>query len=97
VSKHAKDTSGAATAEVAAVPATPSAVAERSIAVLPFVDMSEKKDQEYFSDGLSDELINLLGKDTRTSRSSPHVLLLFQRQAIDSSGDSQGPEGLARA
>jgi len=51
VSKHAKDTSGAATAEVAAVPATPSAVAERSIAVLPFVDMSEKKDQEYFSDG----------------------------------------------
>jgi TolB-like protein len=62
VSKHAKDTSGAATAEVAAVPATPSAVAERSIAVLPFVDMSEKKDQEYFSDGLSDELINLLGK-----------------------------------
>jgi serine/threonine protein kinase len=33
---------------------------EKSIAVLPFVDMSEKKDQEYFSDGLSDELINHL-------------------------------------
>ncbi|MFL6602604.1 MAG: protein kinase domain-containing protein [Steroidobacteraceae bacterium] len=33
-----------------------------SIAVLPFVDMSEKKDQEYFSDGLSEELIELLGK-----------------------------------
>src|SRR5262249_33706112 len=30
---------------------------DRSIAVLPFVDMSEKHDQEYFSDGLSDELI----------------------------------------
>ncbi len=33
---------------------------EKSIAVLPFVDMSEKKDQEYFSDGLSEELINHL-------------------------------------
>src|SRR5262249_34924350 len=31
-----------------------------SIAVLPFVDMSELKDQEYFSDGLSEELITLL-------------------------------------
>jgi serine/threonine protein kinase/tetratricopeptide (TPR) repeat protein len=33
-----------------------------SIVVLPFVDMSEGKDQEYFSDGLSEELIELLGK-----------------------------------
>jgi serine/threonine protein kinase/TolB-like protein/Flp pilus assembly protein TadD len=33
-----------------------------SIVVLPFVDMSEKKDQEYFSDGLSEEMIELLGK-----------------------------------
>ena len=32
----------------------------RSIAVLPFVDMSETKDQEYFADGLSEELINHL-------------------------------------
>ena len=40
----------------------PSTVPEKSIAVLPFVDMSEKKDQEYFSDGLSEELIDLLAK-----------------------------------
>jgi adenylate cyclase len=33
-----------------------------SIAVLPFVDMSEKHDQEYFSDGLSEELLDLLAK-----------------------------------
>jgi len=33
---------------------------ETSIAVLPFVDMSEKHDQEYFSDGLSEELIDQL-------------------------------------
>ncbi len=38
------------------------AINEQSIAVLPFVDMSEQKDQEYFSDGLSEELIELLGK-----------------------------------
>jgi TolB-like protein/cytochrome c-type biogenesis protein CcmH/NrfG len=35
-------------------------ISEKSVAVLPFVDMSEKKDQEYFSDGMSEELINLL-------------------------------------
>jgi adenylate cyclase len=36
--------------------------ADKSIAVLPFVDMSSAKDQEYFSDGLSEELLNLLTK-----------------------------------
>jgi TolB-like protein len=36
---------------------------DKSIAVLPFVDMSEKKDQEYFSDGLSEELINHLSRN----------------------------------
>ncbi len=35
---------------------------EKSIAVLPFQDMSENKDQGYFSDGLSEELITLLAQ-----------------------------------
>jgi len=35
---------------------------DKSIAVLPFADMSPGKDQEYFSDGLSEELLNLLAK-----------------------------------
>ena len=39
---------------------TTSAIPEKSVAVLPFLDMSEKKDQEYFSDGLSEELIDML-------------------------------------
>jgi TolB-like protein/Flp pilus assembly protein TadD len=43
----------------APTPAMP-AIPEKSVAVLPFVDMSEKKDQEYFSDGLSEELIDQL-------------------------------------
>ncbi|HMI76671.1 MAG TPA: tetratricopeptide repeat protein, partial [Steroidobacteraceae bacterium] len=32
----------------------------RSVAILAFVDLSEKRDQEYFSDGLSEELIDQL-------------------------------------
>ncbi len=39
--------------------AAPVTIPEKSIAVLPFVDMSEKKDQEYFSDGLSEELLDM--------------------------------------
>ena len=35
---------------------------EQSIAVLPFVNMSSDPEQEYFSDGISEELLNLLSK-----------------------------------
>jgi serine/threonine-protein kinase len=35
---------------------------EKSIAVLPFLDLSETKDQEYFCDGMSEEIINALAK-----------------------------------
>ncbi len=35
---------------------------DKSIAVLPFADMSPEADQAYFSDGLSEELLNLLAK-----------------------------------
>jgi TolB-like protein/DNA-binding winged helix-turn-helix (wHTH) protein len=38
------------------------AIADKSIAVLPFTDMSEKKDQEYFADGMAEEIIDLLVK-----------------------------------
>jgi TolB-like protein len=41
------------------IPVAP-VIPEKSVAVLPFVDMSEKKDQEYFSDGMSEELIDML-------------------------------------
>lgn len=34
----------------------------KSIAVMPFVNMSNDPDQEYFSDGISEELLNMLGK-----------------------------------
>ena len=43
---------------------------DKSIAVLPFVDMSPQKDQEYFSDGISEELLNLLSRMSRNCGSS---------------------------
>ena len=45
----------------------------KTIAVLPFADLSPNKDQGYFSDGLSGELINVLSKNPKlrvTARTS---------------------------
>jgi TolB-like protein/Flp pilus assembly protein TadD len=60
-SKQAASERTAATATSAAAPAA-AVISDQSVAVLPFVDMSEKKDQAYFSDGLSEELIDMLTK-----------------------------------
>ena len=40
----------------------PPRLPEKSIAVIPFVDLSQEKDQEYFSDGISEQIINSLSK-----------------------------------
>src|SRR5215471_18512701 len=50
-------------ARTAAVPApVASAQAVPSIAVLPFADLSPSKDQEYFSDGITEEILNALAQ-----------------------------------
>ncbi|MBV8496830.1 MAG: TIR domain-containing protein [Gammaproteobacteria bacterium] len=49
------------TAALAAIaPSQSPAVAQKSIAVLPFADMSDKHDQEYFADGMAEEVLDLL-------------------------------------
>ena len=49
--------------EVAPTAAVPGAMPDRSIAVLAFEDLSEDGDQEYFADGLSEELLNVLAQN----------------------------------
>ncbi len=45
-----------------ATPSTAPAADQKSIAVLPFVDLSQAKDQEYFCDGISEEILDGLAK-----------------------------------
>lgn len=49
---------GSAPASVAAQESVP----EKSVAVLPFLDLSERRDQEYFADGLAEELLDRLAR-----------------------------------
>jgi TolB-like protein/uncharacterized protein HemY len=46
------------TGQIAAV----APITDKSIAVLPLTDMSEMKDQEYFADGMAEEVLDLLAK-----------------------------------
>ncbi|HEX3353024.1 MAG TPA: protein kinase [Terriglobales bacterium] len=57
----AEAASSAATSAVGAVPAA-TRQAATSIAVLPFLNLSADKENEYFSDGLAEEIINVLAK-----------------------------------
>ena len=59
------------------------AIADKSIAVLPFTDMSEKKDQEYFADGLSEELINALALIEQLQVAARTSSFSFKGQPLD--------------
>jgi serine/threonine-protein kinase len=48
--------------EIKAETAEPSSSSEKSIAVLPFNDLSPAKDHDYFSDGIAEELLGALAK-----------------------------------
>jgi TolB-like protein len=69
------DSAGTPPASAGATSA-PSAQSEKSVAVLPFVNLSSDPEQEYFSDGLSEEILNQLAQiaDLRvTARTSSFV------------------------
>ena len=62
LSKHVVSSSQRADSTARFAASKSAAVSGQSIAVLPFIDMSEKHDQEYFGDGMAEEILNLLVK-----------------------------------
>jgi TolB-like protein/thioredoxin-like negative regulator of GroEL len=61
----------------------PGDIPERSIVVLPFVNMSPDPDQEYFSDGLSEELINVLARNPELKVTSRTSAFHFKNREAD--------------
>ena len=59
------------------------AQSDQSIAVLPFVNMSDDTSNEYFSDGLSEELLNLLAKVPELHVTSRSSAFAFKGEKID--------------
>ena len=59
------------------------AAAEASIAVLPFVNMSADPEQEYFSDGISEELLNLLAQIPQLRVASRTSAFSFKGENLD--------------
>lgn len=80
-----KATQTAAEQAVAKPPAeTPAQAADdKSIAVLPFVNMSSDPEQEYFSDGITEEVLNLLAKIPDLKVTSRSSAFSFKGQNID--------------
>jgi TolB-like protein/Tfp pilus assembly protein PilF len=61
---------------------------DQSIAVLPFVNMSADQENEYFSDGLSEELLNLLAR-------IPDLKVAARTSAFSFKGTDAGIEEIA--
>src|SRR5262249_19619471 len=54
-----------------------------SIAVLPFLDLSPQKDQEYFSDGLSEEIIDALSRVPNLRVAARTSAFAFKGKPVD--------------
>jgi TolB-like protein/Tfp pilus assembly protein PilF len=61
----------------------PTPVYNNSIAILPFEDMSPKKDQEYFCDGIAEEIINSLTKVERLKVIARTSAFAFKGKQMD--------------
>ena len=82
----------AAAPAAATVTAKQAATLQKSIAVLPFADMSEKKDQEYFADGMAEEVLDLLAKlpELRVIGRTSSFLFKSRNEDLRSIGDKLG-------
>ena len=60
-----------------------SGIRDKSIAVLPFVNMSPDPEQEYFSDGISEEILHLLAKVPELRVTSRSSAFSFKGQNVD--------------
>jgi TolB-like protein/Flp pilus assembly protein TadD len=71
-------------AEAPAVPAAPAfSPPAHSIAVLPFTNMSGDKEQDYFSDGLSEELLNSLARINELQVAARTSSFYFKGEHVD--------------
>jgi TolB-like protein/Tfp pilus assembly protein PilF len=61
----------------------PSTPTDKSIAVMPFENMTDDPDQEYFSDGISEEILNLLVKVPELRVTSRSSAFSFKGQNVD--------------
>ena len=61
----------------------PNDVDINSVAVLPFLNMSSDPEQEYFSDGITEEVLNLLVKIPELKVTSRTSVFSFKGQSID--------------
>ena len=59
------------------------ALATKSVAVLPFLDMSETKDQEYFADGITEDIITDLSKVSALAVVSRNSSFMYKGRGID--------------
>ena len=81
------------TSEVAAQPVEAKEPAkEKSIAVLPFVNMSDDAGNEYFSDGIAEEILNALAKvkDLKVAGRTSSFAFKGQNQDLREIGDALG-------
>ena len=64
-------------------PSANSAIRDLSICVLPFVNMSGDPEQEYFSDGISEDITTDLSKISALSVTGRNTAFTFKGQAVD--------------
>ena len=61
---------------------SPAAIPEKSIAVLPFENLSDEKQNAYFTDGVQDEILTDLARDRRSEGDQPHLSVMQYKTGV---------------